>query len=103
MWKSIVGYEGIYEVSDTGDVRSLVRVVKRGSGQRKVKGRLLDQYLTKLDYWSVCLSKNGKQKSINVRQLVAYTFLGPCPDGCVIYSKNKCPQNNRLDNLVDRR
>ncbi len=42
MWKSIVGYEGYYEVSETGDVRSIVRRVKLGSGYRKVKERLLD-------------------------------------------------------------
>ena len=99
MWKSIVGYEGLYEVSDTGEVRSVARVVKRGKGFMKIRSRVLLQDSSR-GYCHVCLSKDGKQYTCHTRQLVAHAFIGPCPAGCMIYSKDQHHGNHHVDNLV---
>lgn len=68
-WRPVVGYEGLYEVSDWGRVRSL----KYG------KERILYQYLTTANYYLVALSKNGKVRRFGVHRLVATAFI-PNPD-----------------------
>lgn len=63
IWKSIEGYEGFYEVSNYGIVRSVDREVKCGYGKtRKIKGRILVPELIENGYYSVKLSKEGKRE-----------------------------------------
>lgn len=76
-WKEVVGFEGLYEVSSFGDVRSLDRVVKhRQSGYITLKGRVKKKNLDKSGYFRVTLSKNGNGGNRLVHQLVAEAFLG---------------------------
>ena len=100
-WRDIIGYVGIYQVSDLGRVRSLDRVVvdKRG-GRRTLKGRILrlspkGQY----GYVGVDLSKNGVCTSVMVQHLVTAAWIGPCPDGQWIQHDDNDPTNNRHKNL----
>lgn len=72
-WKDVVGYEGLYQVSDWGNVRSLNY---NKTGQIK----LLKQAIAKDDYLVVCLHKNGKQKEGKVHRLVATAWI-PNPEG----------------------
>ena len=91
-WKDIEGYEGLYQVSNLGNVRSL-----KFSGGNKVK--LLKQNTTKEGYKRVGLCKNGKRKDYRIHRLVAMTFI-PNPDNLpIINHKDEDKTNNNVKNL----
>lgn len=102
IWKPIKGYEGLYEVSEHGEVRSLERYVPTGirhSDFRKVKGRILKKALKSNGYYTVDLSKENKVKTISVHRLVALAFL-PNPNNFrVVNHKNGIKTDNRVSNL----
>lgn len=62
-WMPIQGYEGLYEISDSGLVRSVLRETKSGRsyGKRIIGGRILKQNTDKDGYKQVCLCKNGQR------------------------------------------
>lgn len=100
-WKDVVGYEVIYEVSNTGKVRS-----KEGKtthsvlhGEKVWKSRILKEKNPKGRDVRVSLWKNKKDKSYLVHQLVAKTFI-PNPSGYkYINHLDGNPRNNNVDNL----
>lgn len=100
-WRDIPGYQGIYEVSDHGRVRSLDRTVAYSNGQvRRYKGKVLA--LTpnaRTGHLMVGLSKNGKPSTHYVHQLVAFAFLGPRPDGMVVRHIDDDVNNNHIANF----
>ena len=100
-WKPITGYEGIYEVSDHGRVRSLDRTITRSDGQvRRLKGKVLSAPPKQRGgYPRVCLSAHGKDKVRYVHSLVAETFIGTRPDGMEVCHNDGDPTNNHVDNL----
>lgn len=79
-WLPVVGYEGLYEVSDRGRVRSVDRVVKN-IRVRRWPGKILAQHMSRGEYPAVTLSRLGKKKNIQVHILVLTAFDRPCPDG----------------------
>lgn len=92
IWKDIEGYEGKYEVSNLGNVRSLNY---RGSG----KVKLLKQIPDKDEYKTIQLCKNGKIKTYKVHRLVAIAFI-PNPDNLpIINHKDEDKTNNNVNNL----
>lgn len=99
-WRPIAGYEGLYEVSNLGSVRSLDRIVKsKGNGVAKIKGKRLKQIARTGDYLDVSLSKSGTHKIIRVHRLVAYAFCEK-PIGCdQVNHKNEVRTDNRACNL----
>lgn len=101
VWKDVVEYEGYYQVSDLGNVRSETRTLKLPSGQtRTYQGRILIPWLDKSGYKIVNLSKNGCTRQGKVHQLVLKAFIGPCPEGHVVrHFPDRDPANNRLDNI----
>ena len=101
IWKPVIGYEGLYEVSNLGRVRSVDRLVKYSNGQIHLhKGRILSPGLVhKLGYLQVALCNNGKIKHKMVYRLVAEAFL-PNPDNLPqVNHKDENPFNNCVDNL----
>jgi len=88
LWKSIPGYEGIYEVSNLGRVRSLDRLRKNPNGMAKFKGRIITGNHGGKHYFQVALHKDGRKQYYSVHRLVAEAFI-PNPD-------NK-PQVNHID------
>lgn len=79
-WRPVAGYEGLYEVSDWGNVRSLDRLVLSKAGSyRKAPSVLLSQDIDKDGYCRVGLHFNGKTKQKGVHCLVAEAFI-PNPD-----------------------
>lgn len=100
MYKSIKGYEGIYEVSELGQVRSVDRIVKfKDSSTSKRKGKELKPSMDKGGYAIVHLNKNGIAKTCNVHRLVAETFV-PNPDNLPeVHHLNHDRKDNRVQNL----
>ena len=99
-WKNIIGYEGLYEVSNTGQVRSLDRYVKYSNGRIHLhKGKVLSPVKDKYGYLVVCLYCNEKQKIIKIHRLVAQAFI-PNPNNLPeVNHKDEDKTNNSVDNL----
>lgn len=101
-WRDIINYEGLYQVSNLGRVRSLDHSnsgVHRGTPfVRYVKGRILTPANCKGYKW-VHLSKDGIIKNMKVHRLVAIAFL-PNPN-CydIVNHKDRNPSNNEASNL----
>lgn len=100
IWKDIEGYEGLYQVSSEGRVRSLDMVVRHNYGGTALKkGRILKQHISHRTRCQVCLIINGVRKYPLVSRLVYAAFNGPIPDGMQVNHIDENPLNNRLDNL----
>ena len=96
IWKDIQNYEGSYQVSNYGRVKSLSRVDSRGNkrNEKILKGRKNRQ-----GYYDVALCKNGKRKYCRINRLVAEAFI-PNPNNYPITNhKDENPSNNHVDNL----
>lgn len=102
IWKDITEYEGYYQVSNLGNVKSLTRYIKRKSnytGDMILKGKMLSQNKLDSGYRMVHLSKNGVTKPYLVHRLVAQAFI-PNPKGLpIINHKDENKSNNCLSNL----
>ena len=91
MWRSVKGYEGLYEASTDGEVRSIAR--------RTTKGGILKLYVSPHNgYAYVTLSKNNKRKTKRVHRLIATAFWGDRPEKQINH-KNGDKTDNRLSNL----
>jgi len=101
-WRAIVGYEGSYEVSSLGRVRSLDRVVKRcqcGRATHSVKGKPVTALTRDHGYPSCSLSKDGKACVALIHRLVLEAFVGPCPIAMEACHANGRRDDARLENL----
>ena len=99
-WRPVVGYEGLYEVSNTGRVRSVDRYVKSKSESYWLrKGKMLSPAKDKNGYLKVNLSCNGKNNIIRVHRLVAQVFIENPDNLPEINHKDEDKTNNSVDNL----
>jgi hypothetical protein len=94
-WRPVIGWEGLYEVSDMGRVRSLARVTSTGMrGGRVLKPRVLPS-----GYVHVQLCFGPERQEVYAHQLVAQSFLGPCPPDMEVRHGPAGKGDNRLTNL----
>ena len=100
IWKDIAGYEGKYQVSNLGRVRSLDRMVRRKNGYiLRCKGQLIEPTNHKSGYIYIGLTKDGKKNTLKLHRIVATAFI-PNPDNLPhVNHKDENPKNNRADNL----
>ena len=100
IWKDIAGYEGIYQVSNLGNVRSLDRYIINSKGSKCfLKGKLMKLNKSGGGYVCINLTKNGKVKGHFVHRLVAQAFI-PNPHNLLqINHIDECITNNCVDNL----
>jgi hypothetical protein len=102
IWKDVNGYEGIYSISNFGNIKSLERVTSSIRCKRvHLKERILNPVHDKLGYARVILCKCGKRKHRMVHQLVAVAFLNHTINKYtkVINHIDFNPRNNCVDNL----
>ena len=91
-WKDVVGYEGLYKVSNKGNVLSC-------NYYRNSKPHLMKPQKNSNGYLKVVLSKNKKSKQFTIHRLVALAFL-PNPDNLeMVNHKDENPENNNIENL----
>lgn len=99
LWRPVLGYEGLYEVSDHGRVRSLDRITRTKAGHNaRFRGQLLTLNQTQGKLW-VGLSRGDKQSTRAVHRLVLDAFVGPRPDGLIGCHNDGNAFNNNLSNL----
>lgn len=98
-WKPVVGYEGHYEVSDLGRIRSVTKWAGYGPCARLYHGKVIKQQLDTSGRPIVKLSRHGKKRTHRVHIVVLTAFVGPRPKGCVACHYDDRRGNNRLDNL----
>jgi hypothetical protein len=92
IWKPIISYDGLYEASTYGRVKSFI-------GRYGIKERILKLTKDKNGYLHVLLFKNKSRKYFSVHRLILETFMGSCPLGMECRHLDGNPSNNRLDNL----
>lgn len=109
VWKPVIGYEGLYEVSNLGNVRSVDRIKRVVQTNREydilVKGKTIVPQARRHGYLSIwlyghggCAKQTGKQFSVH--RLVAGAFI-PNPNGYAeVNHKDECKTNNRAENLA---
>ena len=90
-WEDVQGYEGLYQVSDCGQVKSLPR---KGCKKERILKPVLNAY----GYYKVILCKDGNRKSFLVHRLVALAFLEG-DNSLTVNHKDECKTNNHVSNL----
>lgn len=99
IWKDIKGYEGLYQISSFGNVKSLDRYIINKNGDKQFFPK---KYLTQgfsNGYLKVTLSKNNKQKTFRVHILVAKAFIPNHKNKSEVNHIDGNKSNNRIDNL----
>ena len=99
IWKEIDGYEGYYQVSQTGIVRSVAREISCSCCSRTLKAKIIKPRINNWGYEQVRLSKDGVTKSKLVHKLVALAFLPFLPNKLFVNHKNGIKTCNDFNNL----
>lgn len=103
IWKDIKNYEGYYQVSNLGRIRSIDRYIKQYNGYnystRIYKGKILKKEIGTRGYYKVVLQKRRKAKTYNVHRLVAETFIPNPKNLPQVNHKDENKLNNIVDNL----
>jgi len=104
-WKDLKDYEGIYQISNKGQIRTLEREEKTnnrwGSMVRKRNGFILKQSVNHIGHLCIQLNKDGKFKRQQMHVLVFETFVGERKKGKCIHHIDYNKQNNCVENLVE--
>ena len=100
-WKEIEGYEGLYEVSNTGLIRSIDRMLKAGKHDSRIyKGKIKSpQTLKRSGHQYVFLYKDNKMKNCYVHRLVGIAYISNPNNLPNVCHKDNNPSNNSVDNL----
>jgi hypothetical protein len=100
VWKDIPGFEGIYQCSNIGNVKSLDRLIIYSDNRKRLHfGKTLNKHLKIQGYYDVCLIINGYKKYVDIHKLVAICFI-PNPENkpCIDHI-NTIRTDNRVENL----
>jgi hypothetical protein len=100
-WKSIPGWDGFYNISDQGQIKSLARTLIRSNGvPMRVRERILRQGQDTSGYQQIALRRLGEATSYKVHILVALTFIGPRPPGMEVMHLDSVKSHNYVSNLA---
>ena len=107
VWKDIPGYEGRYQASTEGRIRSVDLILhrrlkqgKRGEMTRHGALKTLTPGNSNIPYLKVWLHGDAGRKCCLVHRVIAMTFLGPCPEGQEVRHLNNDYLDNRVENLA---
>jgi hypothetical protein len=99
-WNDIIGFDGFYQASNLGQIRSCNRTVTYVDGRKRFcGGQVLKPYLNPRGYLAVCLHKDQKNKVCTVHELVMLAFIGVRPKAFDINHIDGVKTNNYLSNL----
>ena len=100
-WKDVEGYEGYYQASNLGRIKSISRkrYNKNGGKPGVLKERILKQTKNGDGYYCVKLYKNGKSKSIKIHRIIADTFINNLKNDPEVNHKDGVKTNNKTSNL----
>lgn len=100
IWKDIKGYEGKYQVSSCGQVRTIERdIVMKNGGPRHIRGKIKAQTSDKDGYLLVKLKDKGIERTFKVHRLVAAAFIENPNNYPTINHKDEDKKNNNVENL----
>lgn len=101
IFKDVVNYEGLYQISNLGNLKTLRRFVFRKNGSYYTKERLIKPSISSNGYYQVSLYRNKQRKGRTIHSLVAESFLNHKPNGyiLVVNHKNFIRTDNRVENL----
>ncbi|MEK5104348.1 NUMOD4 domain-containing protein [Cytobacillus sp. FSL M8-0252] len=100
IWKNVTGFEGLYQVSNIGRVKSLGRYRERKDGLLiKVKEKVLMVRTDSKGYEKVDLTKGGKRKTVLVHRVVAQAFIPNSNNKPQVNHKDGNKKNNKVSNL----
>lgn len=100
IWKDVREFEGLYQVSNFGRVKSLTRKVKcANNAYRTIKGTILATSICNAGYEGLVLRKDNKSYPKMVHKLVADAFLGECKNGFDVDHIDYNKRNNNFSNL----
>lgn len=100
VWKDIVGYEGLYQISNESSVRRVAGVVTRILNGKEIQQRVSEKILSQNGtYPQVNLCRDGVREQCYIHHLVAESFLGPRPDGLQVCHEDGNPKNTHYSNL----
>jgi len=102
-WKDVDGYEGIYQVSSMGNIRSLDRKITQFCHKnyftRNMNGRTIKSKTQNSGYEIVWLSKNGNVRAFTVHRIALVAFTGFTPIGLDINHIDGDKRNNKIENI----
>jgi hypothetical protein len=95
-WLPVPGYEGFYEASNQGRIRSLDRMVRTNGGALRLSpGQILAGGTYKDGHKHITLCREGTRRTFTFHSVIMLTFAGPCPEGQQIRHLNGVPDDNR--------
>ena len=99
IWKPVPNLEQFYEISNLGNIRSLIRKGKTQYGERTYGGKVIKCFISSSGYPCVNLTTKNFRKQYLVHRLVLEAFVGPCPNNMEGCHNDGNRKNFKLDNL----
>jgi len=99
IWKDIIGFEGLYQISNYGNVKSCRRYVNAKFGKRVVNEKLLSLGKDKDGYLMAILCQDGIKKTVKIHRLVADAFIDKPEGKNIVNHIDSNKSNNILNNL----
>lgn len=99
IWKDVIGFEGLYMVSNLGRIKSLPKEINGGNFLYFSKEKIKKQTINKYGYSRITLTKNNKGKRFLLHRLIAESFIPNFLNKKVVNHIDNNPKNNSLSNL----